>query len=277
MTLSTLDIDVRQGYQKKPLKTALIYLLIALFCVFFGAVYETFSHEVYSYYMIYAFAFPLVGGTLAFFLIALSNAEEYPWAIARFLYHSGIAVLTVSSILRGVLEIYGTTNRLLKIYWIIGFALTISGAILILIKLKMQAGEPARSIPEPIPEPFPEPVPEPVPEPIPEPIPEPTPEPVPESIPEPVPEPIPEPVPEPVPEPIPVSVPRSISKPVPEFIPTPTPKTVSEADPASPTDDISSSRLGLWITLAVLSSAGFAALKRKHQPKKQEHANSNPE
>ena len=119
MTLSTSDTK----------KTAFVYLLIALFCVLFGAVYEHFSHEVYSGYMIYAFAFPLVGGTLPFLALDLFPWKKYPSTIARNLYHSGIATLTVGSILQGVLEIYGTTNSLCGIYWVVGGILVIMGII----------------------------------------------------------------------------------------------------------------------------------------------------
>lgn len=133
--MSILDIKARQEQQKKALKTAFIYLLVSLFCVLFGAVYELFGHEVYSYYMIYAFVFPLAGGTLPYFSIALAYTEGYPKAIFRKIYHSGIAILTVGSILRGVLEIYGTTNRLLNIYWILGIALTMIGAVLCIMNL----------------------------------------------------------------------------------------------------------------------------------------------
>ena len=37
-------------------KTGFAYLLAALFCALFGFVYERFSHEVYSGFMIYAMA-----------------------------------------------------------------------------------------------------------------------------------------------------------------------------------------------------------------------------
>lgn len=124
------DTDKATG---KALKTAFVYLLVSLFCILFGAVYELFSHEVYSFYMIYAFAFPLAGGTLPFLMIALSQTKKYPGAVAGNLYHSGIATLTVGSILRGVLDIYGTTNCLLGFYWIVGGALTIAGIIVALV------------------------------------------------------------------------------------------------------------------------------------------------
>ena len=84
--------------------------------------------------MIYAFVFPLMGGTLLFLAIALFGAKGYPGGMVGLLYHSGIALLTVGSILRGVLEIYGTTNHMLSIYWYLGIALTAIGAVLIVIQ-----------------------------------------------------------------------------------------------------------------------------------------------
>lgn len=45
-------------------KFLLQQLAATLFFAFFGAVYEAFGHGVYSYFMIYAFAFPLLMGVL---------------------------------------------------------------------------------------------------------------------------------------------------------------------------------------------------------------------
>ena len=116
-------------------KTAFVYLLISLFCVLFGAIYELYSHEVYSFYMIYAFAFPLAGGSLPFCILNLMQIKKYPNALARNLYHSGIAALTVGSIIRGVLDIYGTTNALSSYYWLVGIPLLIAGAITYFVQM----------------------------------------------------------------------------------------------------------------------------------------------
>lgn len=122
----TSDIELNR---KRAAKTAFVYLLVALFFVLFGAVYEIYSHEVYSYYMLYAFAFPLVGGTLVFNILSFLKLQKYPNAIACNLYHSGIATLTVGSVVQGVLEIYGTTNTLSDYYWYVGIVLIVTGAI----------------------------------------------------------------------------------------------------------------------------------------------------
>lgn len=121
--------------RKRAGKTALVYLLAALLCALFGAVYEMFSHEVYSHWMIYAFVFPLAGGTLPFLILSLGRGGTYPNALVSNLYHCGIATLTVGSILCGVLEIYGTTNSLSQYYWIAGIALWVCGIGAYLIQL----------------------------------------------------------------------------------------------------------------------------------------------
>ncbi len=115
-------------------KLILIDLIAALFCALFGAVYELFSHGVYSYGMIYAFAFPLALGVLPFMLFTVLRAP-YPNRFARSAYHAGIAALTVGSLVSGALEIYGTTNPLTLVYWIVGGTLIVFGTVTYLISL----------------------------------------------------------------------------------------------------------------------------------------------
>lgn len=123
--MSTLDIN----RMKNMLKTGFLYLFVSMFCILFGAVYEYFSHEVYSYFMLYAFVFPLVGGAMLFFGMAFCRIPT-PNRTSRNLYHSGIATLTIGSFFEGVLEIYGTTNRLVSVYWLLGALLLLSSLIL---------------------------------------------------------------------------------------------------------------------------------------------------
>lgn len=123
-------ISVTDMENKRAVKTAFVYLLISIICALFGAIYEVFSHGVYSFYMIYAFAFPLVGGVLPFAILSFLSTDRYPYALARNLYHSGIATLTVGSIVRGILDIYGTTNSLSNCYWFIGILAVIIGVIM---------------------------------------------------------------------------------------------------------------------------------------------------
>ena len=126
MILYISDTDTNA---RRAAKTAFVYLLISLFLVLFGAVYEIYSHQVYSFYMLYAFAFPLAGGVLPFSAIHLWGTQWYPNLWTRRLYHAGIATLSVGSIIQGVLEIYGTTNALARWYWIIGTGLVLLSII----------------------------------------------------------------------------------------------------------------------------------------------------
>ncbi len=123
---------------KQNAKTALIYLSVSVFTAFAGAVYELFSHGVYSLYMIYAFAYPLVGGALPYLILSLTNKPK-PSGIAPQLYHSGIATLTVGSIMKGVFEIYGSSNAKSAVYTPVGIALVVAAAVLLIyneIKVK---------------------------------------------------------------------------------------------------------------------------------------------
>ena len=118
MYSSDKNLDTNKG------RSVLTWLCVTAFIALFGAVYELFSHEVYSYYMIYAFAIPFLLGVFPALLCTRQGRKAAPWAGQ--LYAGGIMALTVSSILKGVLDIYGTTNRKLII-------LPIAGMILLLI------------------------------------------------------------------------------------------------------------------------------------------------
>lgn len=159
-------------YADGMLHDAFIFLAAGIFCAVFGQIYEIFSHEVYSFYMIYAFLIPLVPGAFLNLLIvwrivrkerrmriseaAARNADReyaeqymdryaaagaeasadaaaqyemseraeksaeagvfFPGRFTRHAWNSGLAALTVGCIFQGVLEIYGTTNKLIVVY-----------------------------------------------------------------------------------------------------------------------------------------------------------------
>ena len=118
--------------RKQLLKYAFFYMLITLFCVIFGAVYEQFGHGVYSYRMIYAFIVPLVLGALCISGIAL-RAKHLPGSEALLLWNCGTATMTVGLLFHGVLDIYGTTNNWPLVYYIAGAVLLCGGIIFYLI------------------------------------------------------------------------------------------------------------------------------------------------
>ena len=103
-------------------------IIAALFCALFAAIYETFSFGVYSYFMIFAFVVPLLWCSLPYSIIVFIN-KKIPESLSLRLWNSGIATLTVGSLVQGVIEIYGTTNQFVIIYGIVGAVFCISGFI----------------------------------------------------------------------------------------------------------------------------------------------------
>ncbi len=117
------------------LRYAAASVILSAFCALFGAVYEYFSHEVYSYFMIYAVALPLLLCGLPYILFAVNGKNIPPLNVLR-LWNSGISTLTVGCIFEGVLEIYGTTNRLIIVYPIAGSVLCTAAVILYVVSMK---------------------------------------------------------------------------------------------------------------------------------------------
>ena len=115
-----------------------------VFLALFGAVYELFSHEVYSYFMIYGFAVPLMLGVMPYALLLISR--KVPGRAALNLWNSGIATLSVGCVFRGVLEIYGTTNSFSVIYPVSGLLLLTAGLITGIVGLKRKQNNPDPSI-----------------------------------------------------------------------------------------------------------------------------------
>ena len=120
MTLSISDKD-------RSSRTVLVYTGITLFCGLFSVIYEYFSHNVWSGFMVWMFLIPLLGGVIPFMLVRGGSGISFPKRIPFNLYNSGIATLTVGSCLQGVLEIYGTTSDFMPVYLIAGTVLLTAG------------------------------------------------------------------------------------------------------------------------------------------------------
>jgi len=128
------------------------YLLASIVIAAAAAVYGLFSHGVYSYYMTYAFMIPLLGGALPHLIAAMKKAEDQAGTYEAEVQEEGgalsepaklcsikdahlavIVTLTAGSLLKGVLDIYGTTNRLLIAYPVAA-ALILAAVLTVLIK-----------------------------------------------------------------------------------------------------------------------------------------------
>ena len=119
---------------KSVQKHLLNNLAASIFLAFAGAVYECFGHGVYSYYMIYAFAFPLVMGVGVYTILLIKG--KYPGRMFMNLWGSAIASLSLGSVFAGVLAIAGYTNSLIYVYQIAGFLLALAGIVAAIFKPK---------------------------------------------------------------------------------------------------------------------------------------------
>ena len=123
------------------MRIARLYLLASLALAVAGAVYEYFSHGVYSNYMIYAFMVPLVLGCL----LHLGKSAEIIEAgglASEMLLMTSVATLSIWSVMKGVLGIYGTSNRLTAFYPVAA-AILLTASVLIgflNMRLKKAAG-----------------------------------------------------------------------------------------------------------------------------------------
>ena len=124
-TLVNKDV---KSIKNKFVKRSVMYFCISMFCAVFGGIYEIFSHGVYSNYMMYAFLFPLIGGTL-YNLILYSLRLRLQRGLSLIFYNTGIAALTIGSIVRGILDIYGTDNILANVYRYAGVVFVFLGVV----------------------------------------------------------------------------------------------------------------------------------------------------
>ena len=110
--------EKRNSGNDRAMRNCFGCICAAVFLGLFGAVYESFSHEVYSPFMMYAFGVPLVLGALPYGIMALRR--HTPRRLTVNLWDSMIAALSLGCLMQGALEIYGTTNKLVIVYPILG-------------------------------------------------------------------------------------------------------------------------------------------------------------
>ena len=100
---------------RSHLRAAKRYAIAALGCALFAFIYAQFSHGVYSPFMTFMFAIPLMGGTAVALGLHFARVRELPRA-ARQAWALALASLTIASCLRGVFDIAGTASPLLVGY-----------------------------------------------------------------------------------------------------------------------------------------------------------------
>lgn len=125
MTLSILDTKVLKKQSK-------LYLYFSIFILIFSVIYEIFSHGVYTPYMYLSFLIPLILGVIIK-KVSFYIKIKIP-VISDNLYNAFINTLTIASLFNGVLIIYGTTNNLIYIYWIISALLLLLSFLFLITK-----------------------------------------------------------------------------------------------------------------------------------------------
>ncbi len=135
MTLSILDINNRNN-QRQLGKTIRVYLILSVVAVVVDKVYGIFSHGVDSAAMTWMFLYPMLGGALFYFIILrlISNITKFDgYRVFLNAYNSGIATLTIASLLKGIFEIAGTNSSYLVYYYVTGGIFIAVGLVIMLI------------------------------------------------------------------------------------------------------------------------------------------------
>lgn len=117
---------------KKKIKK---YIILSIIIFIFSLIYEFFSHGVYSNYMLLAFLFSLLGGAVIYSIIFLNNKNIISEKGMN-IYDMSLITIMIGSIIKGVLEIYGTTNSLIIVYWIVGIVLLLISTIINIKNIK---------------------------------------------------------------------------------------------------------------------------------------------
>ena len=98
-------------YKLNQNKAELIFYAVeSIVVLIIGAVYELFSHQVYSPFMYLMFMIPLLLGVLPNLAARILDKSFITSKDARATYKLGILTLIFGSFLKGVLDIYGTNS-----------------------------------------------------------------------------------------------------------------------------------------------------------------------
>ena len=116
--------------RRKCSKTALVYLLVSVFCVIFCLIYERFSYGQYADCMRLMFLPPLAGGALPFEILAHSGSWRRLSRVSYNLWNSGIAVLVSGCLIKGIIEISGRASDYDMLYWIVGISMLASALLI---------------------------------------------------------------------------------------------------------------------------------------------------
>lgn len=116
-------------FKKELFKYCVMFLIMTIIFALFGFIYGLFTRGVYSYFMIYAFLIPLLGGVVPFGLFTF-RASMVPNPSVLQMYAGGITMLTFGSVVKGILDIYEAINPKVGLYPILGIIMIFMAAVL---------------------------------------------------------------------------------------------------------------------------------------------------
>jgi hypothetical protein len=117
-------MNSREG-SRQIRKTVIVYLILTVVSIAVANIYAQFGHGVHSAAMTLMFLYPLLGGTLFYFTLGLivpRISDRRNYRLFYNIYNSGIAVLTVGSLLKGILDIAGTASGYVQLFQVTGWA-----------------------------------------------------------------------------------------------------------------------------------------------------------
>ena len=128
--------NTKAVYEYRGKRIMLIYLFISAFCLLIFLVYNIFSHGVLSFFMTFLFLWPLVLGVFPAFLLFLQMKNKRVFlrsCVPLRLWRSGVAAVTMASLLRGVFEIAGTDSIHTAVLFAAGLGFLAVGGICMLV------------------------------------------------------------------------------------------------------------------------------------------------
>ncbi len=128
---------MKKSWKDNRLRYLQIMVGISAFCLLFSLIYRHFSHGVDSLYMTYLCVWPFALGAVPGLIFWLTDLLWEPGAYTLCFYNAGIASVTMSSLLRGIMEIAGTSSRHQVILMWIGAVLLIMGVVCYLLERVM--------------------------------------------------------------------------------------------------------------------------------------------
>jgi hypothetical protein len=118
--------------QSRLKRTTFQYAGAVIFAVVFNQIYSLFAHGVSSVYMTWLFLPLLIFGLLPAVMLeryGYSATKTKAYAFFHRFYHTGVATVTVGTLLQGIVEIAGTGSKYIMFYWLVGFTVIVIGTL----------------------------------------------------------------------------------------------------------------------------------------------------